>query len=71
MNLFCQNGYNLWFYPAFLVLFIVFIAFLVSSLKKNSKTNSQSHALEILNEKFVNKEITEEEYKRKKALISK
>jgi len=42
-----------------------------SSDKKDTSTNDNMTALEILNRKFVNGEITEEEYLRKKELITK
>ncbi|KLO22445.1 hypothetical protein X275_03550 [Marinitoga sp. 1197] len=59
----------------FMILLIIIVYFLFKNLvkpnnskKSNVKTNNED-LLRILNEKFVNGEITEEEYMRKKKLI--
>ncbi|WP_241230042.1 SHOCT domain-containing protein [Thermosipho globiformans] len=64
-----------------MILFVVIIIFIVWYFIKNPETakklgnfqnstgDEKREALKILNEKFVNGEITEEEYLRKKKLI--
>ncbi|SHF05463.1 putative membrane protein [Marinitoga hydrogenitolerans DSM 16785] len=59
----------------FMILLVVIVYFLFknlfkpNNLKKSNVKTSNEDLLRILNEKFVNGEITEEEYMRKKKLI--
>ena len=46
---------------------LIFIFGLFYFLRSNNETNNQDSASEILDKKYANGEISEEEYKRKKA----
>lgn len=55
--------------PLLLIALVIYAVYKIST--NNSNMRNIDNSLEILNERFVNGEISEDEYKRKKALISK
>lgn len=60
-----------WIIPIILIGLTIFVIFSLTSTNKNSSTNHSNHALDELNKKFVNGEISEEDYLRRKDLIKK
>ncbi len=63
------GGYGMMLIPLFLIGLAIYAVYKISG--KNSGMRNIDSSLEILNERFVNGEISEDEYKRKKDLILK
>lgn len=64
------GGFAMMLIPLLLIGLVIYAVYKISA-NNNSGLRNNSSSLEILNERFVNGEINEDEYKRKKALILK
>jgi putative membrane protein len=63
------GGFAVMIVPLLLIGLAIYAVYKISA--NNGSTRNNDSSLEILNERFVNGEINEDEYKRKKALILK
>jgi putative membrane protein len=63
------GGFAVMIVPLLLIGLVIYAVYKISA--NNGSTGNNDSSLEILNERFVNGEINEDEYKMKKALILK
>ena len=63
------GGFGMMLIPLLLIGLVIYAVYKMSS--NNGGMRNIDNSLEILNERFVNGEISEDEYKRKKAMILK
>lgn len=65
-----SNGFFVWVIPLIIILLIIFSVYMIWRNSQKKDKPESSRALERLNERFVNGEIDEEEYLKKKDLLN-